>query len=139
VQRCLVVADTKEAARRIRRLGFESVSVETTLLETLTNLVERPTAFQAIASDGPVTVDETAVENPAVTGQPLRTLWLPGRCLVALVRRDGALFAPHGDTVLRTGDRAVLVGDTESVQDALALLGGSPGARAVRPPEHRAG
>jgi CPA2 family monovalent cation:H+ antiporter-2 len=122
VQRCLVVADTKAAARRVRRLGFEPVSVETSLLDTLSNLVQRPTTFQAVAGAGPVALDEVAVDNPALAGQALHALRLPGRCLIALMRRGDELFVPHGETRLQVGDRAVLVGDADAVRESQALL-----------------
>ncbi len=122
VQRCLVVADTDQAARQIQRLGFESVSVETSLLDTLSTLVQRPTAFQAVTGSGPATVDEVDVDNPALTGQALHELRLPGRCLIALLRRQGKLLVPHGDTRLEPGDRAVVVGDADAVRETVALL-----------------
>ena len=45
----------------------------------------------------------------------LRELTFPGDTLVALVRRDGRSLIPHGETVLRRGDRVTIVGRSADV------------------------
>ena len=47
--------------------------------------------------------------------QRLRDLTFPGDTLVALIRRDGQSLIPHGDTMLRRGDRVTIVGRSADV------------------------
>ena len=49
---------------------------------------------------------------------------LPHNCVVVSIRRDGALLIPHGDTVLRPGDRVtVFVGFADEEELRQCLLG----------------
>jgi cell volume regulation protein A len=43
-----------------------------------------------------------------LSGVEVSELRLPGDAVVALILRDGALFVPRGDTVLRHGDHLLL-------------------------------
>ena len=47
--------------------------------------------------------------------QRLRDLVFPGDTLVALIRRNGQSLIPHGDTMLRRGDRVTIVGRSADV------------------------
>ena len=40
---------------------------------------------------------------------------MPKGSLVALIRRDGAVLIPRGDTVLREGDRLTIIGDPAAI------------------------
>jgi basic amino acid/polyamine antiporter, APA family len=50
----------------------------------------------------------------------LRELTLPGNTLVAMVRRGDRTIVPHGDTLLREGDRLTVIGSPEHVAELLA-------------------
>ena len=67
-------------------------------------------------------------EQAPLTQAPLRYLSIP--CLVAAYVRDGQVFLPDGNTQLRPGDRAYLVGRAGQLAEFRALAG-SPG-RVVR-------
>jgi basic amino acid/polyamine antiporter, APA family len=47
--------------------------------------------------------------------QRLRDLTFPGDTLVALIRRNSQSLIPHGDTMLRRGDRVTIVGRSADV------------------------
>jgi basic amino acid/polyamine antiporter, APA family len=50
----------------------------------------------------------------------LRELTFPGNTLVAMVRRGDRTIVPHGDTLLREGDRLTVIGSPEHVAELLA-------------------
>jgi basic amino acid/polyamine antiporter, APA family len=50
----------------------------------------------------------------------LNELTLPGNTLVAMVRRGDRTIVPHGDTLLREGDRLTVIGSPEHVAELLA-------------------
>jgi basic amino acid/polyamine antiporter, APA family len=49
----------------------------------------------------------------------LRELTFPGNTLVAMVRRGDRTIVPHGDTLLREGDRLTVIGSPEHVAELL--------------------
>lgn len=68
----------------------------------------------------------SVMEGSAAAGRPLAELQ-PHRWLVAAVYRDDALLVPHGQTVLRPGDRVLLVGETDVLASVAAFIrGGRP-------------
>ena len=49
----------------------------------------------------------------------LREIDFPGDTLVALIRRGGQSIVPHGETMLREGDRLTIVGSPDDVSQLL--------------------
>lgn len=62
-------------------------------------------------------------EGPAVdelTGARLRDVTLPDGTLVAMIRRDGDMVIPRGDTVFAVGDRLTILGRPEGIAELRA-------------------
>jgi len=59
----------------------------------------------------------------ALAGAMLKAIEWPVDTLVALVRRDGEILIPGGDTVLRPGDRLSIVGDAEGIRAVRSRYG----------------
>ncbi|HSG48996.1 MAG TPA: TrkA C-terminal domain-containing protein, partial [Longimicrobiales bacterium] len=49
-------------------------------------------------------------------GREVRELQLPAGVLVALIRRDGLGFVPHGSTVLQDGDHLTVIGEPRALR-----------------------
>ncbi len=49
-------------------------------------------------------------------GVSIRDLDLPDSALIPLIRRDGDVLVPHGNTVLEDGDRITIIGDPDDIQ-----------------------
>ncbi|MEX2570989.1 MAG: amino acid permease [Gemmatimonadota bacterium] len=58
----------------------------------------------------------TASIAAAWIDRPVRDLKLRSDTLIALVRREGHTFVPHGSTVLRAGDRLTVIGEPEAIR-----------------------
>lgn len=68
----------------------------------------------------------TVMEGSAAAGRPLSEIH-PHRWLVAAVYRQETLLVPHGQTVLKPGDRVLLVGQPDVLGSVAAFIrGGRP-------------
>lgn len=70
-----------------------------------------------------VEVEEVILRNGKLTGMPVRDLRLPGNALIVSIKRDDTVMVPHGDTVLRLGDRLDLIGSPGSLERSSRFLG----------------
>ena len=52
----------------------------------------------------------------ALIGRALRETNFPKGCLVAMLRREGRVVVPRGDTVLRAGDRLTILGNEKGLR-----------------------
>lgn len=122
--------ETEPGMRRLRLAGADQVvSIHNVGGQRMVNAILRPAVvdFIKLASPTgrlPVDLEEVALqEGCALDGQPLESV--PSRGLhvvvVALTReQEETRLMPHGDEVLRAGDRVVVVGE----RDELALFAG---------------
>jgi Kef-type K+ transport system membrane component KefB/Trk K+ transport system NAD-binding subunit len=62
-------------------------------------------------------VKEVRLGCPDLAEKPLRELELPHGAMLVLVRREGDIIYPRGDTRLRLGDLLTLMGPLESVRE----------------------
>jgi len=62
-------------------------------------------------------IDAVALETSPLVNKPLREAQLPEGVMVGAVIRDGEVKMPTGDTVIKAGDRIVLMAMRENVKD----------------------
>ncbi len=111
------------SAERLRRMGVRVVQPALATVIALEGALRFPTAFDVLVrQDDDVEVGEAVVRNPHMVNRPLRRLRLPGNALILSIRRDNTVIVPHGDAVLRRGDRVALIGSPESVMEAIRIL-----------------
>src|SRR5690606_7749962 len=104
-------------------LGIRVVSPVVSTAILLDSLVRKSAFMELMASQVPgQEVCEVQLENENLAGLPLRSWSLDGDVLVALVRRNGNLFVPHGDTVIEKGDTLTLIGHCDSIDSSRGLL-----------------
>lgn len=101
---------SNEALHRVRATARSAISL---LSET------RSQSMDLLTQRGEVRVVEVLPGSAAV-GRPLKELQ-PRQWLAAAVYRSDALIVPHGETVLESGDRVMLVGEP-AVIDSVALF-----------------
>ena len=71
----------------------------------------------------------TVADNSPAAGRQVVDLGLPKGTLLVLVSRDGEHLVPQGATVLRQGDKALVLADAESLRRAKKILQGDGGER----------
>ncbi|KXB00155.1 hypothetical protein AKJ40_01790 [candidate division MSBL1 archaeon SCGC-AAA259M10] len=61
-------------------------------------------------------------KNSEANGKAIKDLNLPKICTVGLIRREGELIAPRGDTVFEEGDQVILVGKSDEIISTIELF-----------------
>ncbi|MWG34289.1 cation:proton antiporter domain-containing protein [Halomarina oriensis] len=105
-------------------LGVRTVAPTTATAQAIDNLIERPALAKwtsGIGENGDV--QEVEVTSEDLVGRSVREVGpeLPGGCLITLVARDGEVQVPNADFVLDRGDRITIIGDRESVREAMVF------------------
>ena len=49
-------------------------------------------------------------------GEKVKNLELPGESLITILKRDGNIKIPHGDTIIQAGDELSIIGETEDIE-----------------------
>lgn len=115
-----VVARVHDATRSqaFTDLGVQVVNPSLSPVVELEYLLLYPSVSSLMADlDDEHDVAEVRLGCAEFTGLPLRELQLPEGAMVVLVRRDGDVIYPRGDTRLKIGDRLTLMGPIEGVRE----------------------
>jgi NhaP-type Na+/H+ or K+/H+ antiporter len=105
-------------------LGVRAVSSVLATAQSIDNYVERPALADWMGDIGDHgDVQEIEVTSEELAGEALHEIGpqLPAGVIVALVARNGETRVPDADFVLERGDRITLIGDRESVRDAMTV------------------
>lgn len=127
VPRTIALVNDPENEAVFKKLG---VSVAFSSAHILAQLLEQRAGFEEIVqllpvAEGKVTAAEIALrpESPAV-GRAVMELEFPEGALLVCLIRDGGVIVPRGDTLLSSGDRAVVVSIPENYGRVLRALTG---------------
>lgn len=77
---------------------------------------------QRLHAERTVQIVEVRITNPQLDQTCIQDLKLPRNCLVALIKRKGAVSVPDGQTALELGDTLTLIGIHEVVEEARQRL-----------------
>ena len=97
-----------ELAGRVDDDNFIGAWVSATDEQELKEVLIRNERFR------PLELRADAATAPLI-GHSLQEVPMPKGSLVALIRRNGAVLIPRGDTVLREGDRLTIIGDPAAI------------------------
>lgn len=110
----------QEYLNEYEELGVRAVDAVTAMFTMLDLLAVNPEVLGLATNvEDDHLIREAAVFNPVFNGRHLYSLDLPGDCMLLGLHRNGSLLVPHGDTRLELGDRVVLIGSEQAVQEAL--------------------
>lgn len=104
----------------LARFGIDRVIwPEAQLAHDIEQVILTPDALDAESfADGAIQLIEYKLDAASpLTGNRIADLHLPHGSLIVAVRRDDALFIPRGDSVLRAGDKAVVMGTPEALRE----------------------
>lgn len=114
-----------ELIPRLQALNVKIVQPAMATAMALEGAIRYPTAFDVlIHQTEDVEVYEATLSNNQLDGVPLRRLHLPGNALILSLQRDETITVPHGDFVIRLGDRLGIIGSPASIERAIAILTG---------------
>lgn len=119
-------ADEPQHAQELQAMQIRVVQSSLAVALALEGALEFPTAFALLTdkTDG-VELRDIRLYNPALYGQSLRRMRLPGNALVIGIERQGEVIVPHGDTILGPQDNLLLLGSPDSLIESAALLNGA--------------
>jgi NhaP-type Na+/H+ or K+/H+ antiporter/Trk K+ transport system NAD-binding subunit len=118
--------NTESNLRTFQEGAIRAMSPIAASVMVLDNLLRRPSTLQLLSDlDTGKEVTEVSLSNKELVGRALKDLRLDGDVLVAMIRRGGRLFVPHGNTTLSAGDQLTLIGSTDDVEAAMGLFGRS--------------
>ncbi|SEW28773.1 Trk system potassium transporter TrkA [Halobacterium jilantaiense] len=111
---------------------FEAAGVDVAVnprRATATEIIEfvrdQDTQNVALLEDNQAQVIEIRIDRDSVlTGRPIRESVgdLPEGVVVGAITRNGSFLVPRGDTVIETGDHAVILADSDVVEETIARL-----------------
>jgi Kef-type K+ transport system membrane component KefB len=113
-----------ELIPQLQSMGVKVVQPALATAMALEGALKFPTIFDLLFDQDRDNIDvsEVSLRNIRLSGTPLRQLRLPGDVLILSMQRDESVIVPHGDTVLKMGDRIGLIGSPGALSRAIALL-----------------
>jgi len=121
VERVIARIESQETATELRNVGVEVFSTLFSSKMLLRALIEAPSIMHMFTKpeNGLFQIN---MNNPQYDGIPLRRFPYLGDAIIVRVFRENDSIVPHGDTELKLGDRIVVTGSAESVEELRALL-----------------
>jgi CPA2 family monovalent cation:H+ antiporter-2 len=114
VERIIARIEENEKAEDLRNEGIEVFSKFTSTIMLLEAMIKSPNIMKLFTNEDN-TLSEVVVENGVHAGKPIKRLEFLGDTIIARIFRDNESIVPHGDTVLKVGDRLVVTGSKDCV------------------------
>lgn len=112
-----------ELIPQLQELGVKVVQPALATAMALEGAVRYPIAFDILLHDTvDIEVGEVRLNNRRLAGVPMRKVRLPGNALILSIQRDDSVSVPHSDSTLQLGDRLGLIGNPDSVEQAITML-----------------
>ena len=124
IPQILTVGSPSGRTEELKQIGVQVVSPDTSTLVMLDNMLRHPRAFNLLAEQRDLEIQEIHVQNPAYFGSTLRDLKLPRGLLVLSILRNEEKIVPAGNTRLEPGDVLLMIGEPEEVQEIQSSLVG---------------
>jgi trk system potassium uptake protein len=107
---------------------------EAQLAADIERIISAPDAIDAeVFAGGAIRLLEYRLESgSSLIGQRIGDLRLPRGTLIVAVRRGDSFFIPRGDSVLASGDKAIVMGTPEALQEVRQRITTSTEARRQR-------
>lgn len=121
VDRVIARIETQQLGEQLREAEIEVFSTMFSSKVLLRALIESPSVMQMFTKqeNGLFQIN---MSNSQYDGIPLRQFPYLGDAIIVRVFRDKDSIVPHGDTELKLGDRIVVTGSTESVEELRSML-----------------
>jgi len=124
VETIIARANNPDNVDAFEDLGVRTISSSHATAVALDNAIERPALANWMGELGRSgDVQEIEVTSEELIGRTVREVGpeLPPATLIALVARDGETRVPDAEFTLERGDRITLIGQRDSVRDAMAF------------------
>ncbi|AGT31821.1 sodium:proton antiporter [Geobacillus genomosp. 3] len=115
VKRILALAESPQQVERLNGADIEVLSVLRSSISMLRASIESPRVARMMMNTD-TALHEIAMNNPDYDGMMLRQFPFMGDCIIVRIFRDNESIVPHGDTTLQIGDRLIVTGTGEYVE-----------------------
>ncbi len=114
-----IVSSEKKSGQHLRTLSHMAEMIDTpSFLERWKNADHEGELREILLRDERFINITVSMENETrtMTGHKVKEIELPGNSLIAILNRDGKLTIPHGDTIIKEGDRLSIIGEKEDIK-----------------------
>ncbi|WP_349410286.1 monovalent cation:proton antiporter family protein [Pseudalkalibacillus sp. SCS-8] len=115
IERIIVRIEDHDKAERLRNENIEVYSKFASTIMLLEAMIKSPSIMKLFTNQDNM-LSEVVVNNGVHAGKPIKRLEFLGDTIIARIFRDNESIVPHGDTVLKVGDRLVVTGSKDCVE-----------------------
>jgi monovalent cation:H+ antiporter-2, CPA2 family len=121
VERVIALVGTPELDEKLRAMNIEVISVLFSTKALLKALIESPSVVNILTNQESA-LYQIEMNNLQYDGVMLRHFPFTGDCIIVRIFRGKDSIVPHGDTELHIGDRLVVTGSKEYVDELRRVL-----------------
>ncbi|RBW69954.1 monovalent cation:proton antiporter family protein [Bacillus taeanensis] len=121
IERVIARTETPELGESLREIGIEVFSVFFSSKALLKALIESPSVMNIFTKQENA-LFQIDMHNTDYDGIALRNFPYLGDTIIVRIFRGKDSIVPHGDTELKIGDRIIVTGSRESVEELRELL-----------------
>ena len=109
--------------------GIVCISAPYATSAMVENYLDRPIMADLFQIEGGLAnlIDVEVPENGLVVDKEIQEIDIPDQCVVAAIIRDDKFVVPRGKTKILKNDHVVVVGPSDSIQDAHKVFSGAKG------------
>lgn len=108
-------------------LGIIPICKDSSITDSVVNRIISPDVYDLFSRhERDIIMADVWLTNKQLANTELRLIKFPGNTLVVHIKRDNIPIVPHGNTVLMLNDHLTLIGNPDSVDKTIDLLGIHP-------------
>lgn len=111
-------ASSAPLEQKLNELEVEYIDNRRVIASTIENLILRPSTYHAlIESFESYSLKDITITNKKLDGTPVKEIAFHKDGSLIIIKRDGDMLIPHGDTYLYLGDTVTVIGSDAALLD----------------------
>ena len=129
VKKVIAIARDPDYVSLLEESGIVCISAPYATSAMVENYLDRPIMADLFQIEGGVAnlIDVEVPDNGLVVDMKIQDIDIPDQCVVAAIIRDDKFVVPRGNTIILKNDHVVVVGPSDSIQDAHKIFSGTKG------------
>ena len=129
VKKVIAIARDPDYVSLLEESGIVCISAPYATSAMVENYLDRPIMADLFQIEGGVAnlIDVEVPDNGLVVNMKIQDIDIPEQCVVAAIIRDDKFVVPRGNTKILKNDHVVVVGPSDSIQDAHKIFSGVNG------------
>jgi len=122
-ERIISMANGWKIEQQLKKLDVNTIDVRRVMATTIETLIVRPTTYHTLVETFEnFRVEEISVLNPDIDGTRVKEIPFHKDAILIMVKRGNALYIPHGETYLKTGDVLSIFGTDSALENTREKL-----------------